>query len=114
MVRNRLYKWFQNAAGDKLKVMDNGLYGDMSVGAAELFPVGVETAGESEPEQPAPVPASAQAFNAVAKALIDPVGTASEILTPENFSKNNIPFEWAVVGACIVFAIWAGSWLEKK
>lgn len=95
----------------------SGLYGDMNLSGNDLFPVGVETESQDAPAQETavqPVPPAAQAFNAVANALVDPIGTVADVLSPDKVSASKIPFEWAMVGACIVFAIWAGSWLEKK
>lgn len=82
-------------------------YGDMRAEEQPGIP-------EPQQEQPSTEPKPAAAFNAMANALIDPVGTVAEVLSPEKVSAPNIPFGWAVVGVCVVLVIWVGSWTEKK
>lgn len=85
--------------------MDDSCYYGTQLDLVEAVP----DPAKEESQQPQP----SEAFNRVANAVLNPIGAAAEILSPENVSKSQIPFEWAVVGICVVLVIWAGSWMGK-
>lgn len=89
--------------------LTGSLYGDMESGSmgTDLFPVGEVP---TEPAQPEP----AEALNAVAKAVINPVQAAADILSPEAVEQSGLPVWVAVLGLCVVAVMWAQSWTKDK